>query len=89
VKILITRLGRPHNVKILITGNMGYVGPVVSESLRQAYPDAETIELIRLLAHLLTVGDSLPETTITAQHFGDIRRFPAAHQDSVIGAGGH
>ena len=30
-------------MRILITGNMGYVGPILARHLRQTHPDAELI----------------------------------------------
>ncbi|WP_238150583.1 hypothetical protein [Xanthomonas campestris] len=34
-------------MRILITGNMGYIGPVVARHLRQQYPDAWLVGLDR------------------------------------------
>ena len=34
---------RHKEMKILITGNMGYIGPCVVDHLRQSYPKAELI----------------------------------------------
>jgi len=30
-------------MRILITGNMGYVGPILARHLRQRHPDAELV----------------------------------------------
>jgi nucleoside-diphosphate-sugar epimerase len=64
-------------MKILITGNMGYVGPGVVRHLRARFPEAEIIGYDNgYLAHCLTTRDRLPETKLTAQYFGDTRDFP-------------
>jgi nucleoside-diphosphate-sugar epimerase len=65
-------------MKILITGNMGYVGPVVAAHLRARFPEAELIGYdLGLFAHCLTTTAGLPETVLDAQHFGDVRDLPA------------
>ncbi|MBN2266753.1 MAG: NAD-dependent epimerase/dehydratase [Candidatus Babeliaceae bacterium] len=64
-------------MKILIVGNLGYVGPGVVNQLRTSYPDAELIGFdIGYFAHCLTNTDFLPETKLNSQFFGDIRNFP-------------
>ena len=64
--------------RILITGNMGYVGPGVVRELRQAYPNAELIGYdLGLFAHCLTGTGRLPETYLDQQVFGDVRALPA------------
>jgi nucleoside-diphosphate-sugar epimerase len=66
------------SVKILITGNMGYVGPSVVSRLRTAYPDAELIGLdIGFFAHCLTHANLLPETCLSRQIFADVRNITA------------
>ena len=61
-------------MKILVTGNMGYVGPVVVEHLRSTYPDAVLIGLdAGFFAHCLTNADVLPESRLDSQHFVDVR----------------
>lgn len=66
-------------MRILITGNMGYVGPVVAAHLRATLPDAELIGYdAGLFAHCLTTPDPLPERALDAQHFGDVREIPPA-----------
>ena len=60
-------------MRILITGNMGYVGPVVVRHLRSVFPHARLIGLdLGLFAHNLT-GPTLPETLLDQQRFGDVR----------------
>ena len=61
-------------MKILITGNMGYVGPSVARYLRQARPDATLHGFDNgYFAHCLTGVDELPERRLDAQFFGDVR----------------
>jgi nucleoside-diphosphate-sugar epimerase len=61
-------------MKILITGNMGYVGPSVIAQLRSAYPDARLIGIdTGYFGHCLTAADSLPERLLDAQCFDDVR----------------
>ncbi len=71
-------------MRILITGNMGYVGPVLVRHLRQAHPHAELIGFdASYFAHCLTGARSLPEAILNEQHFGDIRDFPEQLLDGV------
>lgn len=63
-------------MKILITGNMGYVGPGVVSQLRKTYPNAELIGYdIAFFAHCLTNPPFLPEGKLNKQIFGDVRYF--------------
>lgn len=75
-------------MRILITGNLGYVGPVLTRHLRRVLPDAELIGFdAGYFAHCLTGANVLPETRIDAQHFGDLRSFPTrllAGVDAVV-----
>ena len=62
-------------MKILITGNMGYVGPSVVRALRRSYPDATLIGLDNgYFAHCLTNAEFLPECRVDIQYFADVRR---------------
>lgn len=71
-------------MRILITGNMGYVGPVVVERLRASHPDAELIGVdTGFFAHCLTTPDLLPETLLTTQHFADVRELDSKLLDGV------
>lgn len=64
-------------MKILITGNMGYIGPSVVKQFRAAYPDALLIGLdAGYFAHCLTDAQILPETRVDVQYFADMRRLP-------------
>lgn len=61
-------------MKILITGNMGYVGPSVASRLRAAFPGATLIGYdTAYYASCLTNADSLPERKLDVQLFGDVR----------------
>lgn len=63
--------------RILITGNMGYVGPGVVRHLRQEFPAAELIGFdMGFFAHCLTGAGRLPESRLDCQHFGDVRNLP-------------
>jgi nucleoside-diphosphate-sugar epimerase len=63
--------------KILITGNMGYVGPGVVSRLRNSFPDDVLIGAdAGYFGHCLTGAQSLPEAKLNIQHFVDIRALP-------------
>lgn len=65
-------------MKILITGNMGYVGPNVVRELRNAHPGATLVGLdIGYFGDKLTHSEILPEARLDAQHFADVRHFPS------------
>jgi len=71
-------------MNILITGNMGYVGPMVARQLRQSMPGV----VLRgydagFFAHCLTGAPSLPERLFDEQYFGDIRDLPASVLEGV------
>ncbi len=61
-------------MRILITGNMGYVGPAVVSHLRERHPGAELIGLdTGLFATSITTQGPAPETRLDVQRFGDVR----------------
>ena len=61
-------------MKIVITGNMGYVGPMVLRRLRESHPEAELIGFdAGYFAHCLTGPSRFPESRADIQYFGDIR----------------
>ena len=63
--------------KILITGNMGYVGPVLVRHLRRTVPDAVLIGLdTGYFASCITGAEILPECRVDLQCFADMRQFP-------------
>jgi len=64
-------------MRILITGNMGYVGPLVLRRLREAHPESTLIGYdIGYFAHCLTSPSRFPESRADIQYFGDIRQVP-------------
>jgi nucleoside-diphosphate-sugar epimerase len=64
-------------MKILITGNLGYIGPNVVRQLRQTHPAAELIGYdTAYFASALTSIEPLPEHELNAQYFGDVRAIP-------------
>ncbi len=63
--------------KILITGNMGYVGPVLVKHLRRTVPEATLIGLdTGYFANCVTGSAILPECRVDLQCFADMRQFP-------------
>jgi UDP-glucose 4-epimerase len=71
-------------MKILVTGNMGYIGPVLARHLRAHLPQAELHGFDSgYFAHCLTGAPLLPELLFDHQHFGDTREFPAELLDGV------
>lgn len=63
-------------MRILITGNMGYVGPGVIKNLRKSYPDAEIIGYdTGYFAKCLTNATYFPDAPLNQQIFGDVRNF--------------
>lgn len=60
-------------MRIVITGNMGYVGPVLVRHLRACFPDAELVGIDSgLFAHCLSV-DAFPERLLDRQIYADVR----------------
>jgi nucleoside-diphosphate-sugar epimerase len=74
--------------KILITGNMGYIGPTLVNVLKKSYPGVEITGLdLGFFGHCLTGADVLPETRIDYQFYADVRDITVEHlqgMDSVI-----
>lgn len=61
-------------MKILIVGNLGYIGPSVVNQLRETYPNGTLIGYdIGYFAHCLSNASYLPEIKLDQQIFGDIR----------------
>jgi nucleoside-diphosphate-sugar epimerase len=61
-------------MKILVTGNMGYVGPVLIRHLRRRFPDAVLAGFDSgFFGHCLTTVDPNPERYLDVQYFGDVR----------------
>jgi nucleoside-diphosphate-sugar epimerase len=65
-------------MRILITGNMGYVGPVVVRHIRETMPSAYLAGYDSgFFAHCLTTTNEAPERRLDAQRFGDVRAIRA------------
>lgn len=61
-------------MRIIILGNMGYVGPAVVNELRQSYPNSFLVGLdTGYFSHCLTGARRLPESLLDRQIFMDIR----------------
>ena len=71
-------------MKILITGNLGYVGPIVARHLRRAHPEARLVGYdSAFFAVNLSGAAVLPERTLDEQHYGDTRDIPGALLEGV------
>ncbi len=67
--------------RILVTGNMGYIGPSVVDALKAAYPGTQVSGLdTGYFAHCLTGARTLPEIRADQQYFADLRDL----QDDVL-----
>ena len=65
-------------MNILITGNMGYIGPSVVSHLRSCHTDAQLIGLdMGYFANCLTNAAILPECKVDLQYFADVRKVPS------------
>lgn len=64
-------------MKILITGNLGYVGSVLIKALRREYPKAKLIGFdTGFFTRNLTSKLYAPEIFLDQQVYGDVRKFP-------------
>ena len=71
-------------MRILITGNMGYVGSVLTSHLRSNHPAAELIGFdAGYFSHCLTGKGPIPEVALDRQHFGDVRNLSPALLEGV------
>jgi len=75
-------------MKILIAGNMGYIGPTVVRRFRESHPDAVLVGFdMGYFANCLTASDIFPECRLDFQYFGDVRKFAAdvlTNVDAVV-----
>ncbi len=63
-------------MKILITGNLGYVGPGLIKELRKYHPEATLIGYdIGYFAKHITNVSICPESFLDVQYYGDVRTF--------------
>ena len=61
-------------MRILITGNMGYIGPVVVKHFRRRFPGVYLVGFdMGYFATCLTGTKFLPECLLDFQYFGDVR----------------
>jgi nucleoside-diphosphate-sugar epimerase len=66
-------------MRILITGNMGYVGSVLTRYLKEHFLDAKIIGYdAGFFGHSLTGVDALPETLLAEHYYADVRDFNPA-----------
>ncbi len=71
-------------MKILITGNLGYVGPGLIKEFRSHYPSAQLIGYdAGYFAKHVTSTQIFPESYLDVQHFGDVRNFPESLLEGV------
>jgi nucleoside-diphosphate-sugar epimerase len=78
---LLAELGNKYEggtgLKILITGNMGYIGPRLLEQLRRSVPEAVLVGIdTGYFAHCLTGVTVFPESRLDLQYFADLRQLP-------------
>lgn len=70
--------------RVLITGNLGYVGPEVGKYLRKRHPNIQIIGYdTGFFAHSLTGVALYPENYLNQQIYGDIRDFSSDYLDDV------
>ena len=61
-------------MKILVTGNLGYIGPSVMLQLRRSYPLAQLVGMdLGFFAHCLTGVNAYPERVVDHQIYKDVR----------------
>lgn len=64
-------------MKVIVVGNLGYIGPSVISQFRSSFPDAELVGFdIGYFAHCLSNADHMPEVKLDRQIYGDVRTFP-------------
>lgn len=75
-------------MRILITGNLGYIGPVVVRHLRSAHDEAFLAGLdIGYFGNCVNTWYVLPERFLSVQHYADIRQVPNSvleHIEAVV-----
>jgi nucleoside-diphosphate-sugar epimerase len=71
-------------MKVLITGNMGYIGPVVARHFKSRYPEISLVGYdMGFFASCLTGTTNIPERFLSVQHFGDVRELGPEVFDGV------
>ena len=75
-------------MKILVTGNLGYVGPSVMLQLRRSYPSARLVGMdLGFFAHCFTGVQAFPESVLDHQIYKDVRdvnRYDFEGFDTVV-----
>ena len=71
-------------MRVLLAGNLGYVGSVLVRHLRRAFPEATLIGYDNgYFAHCLTNAHESPERHVNQQFWGDIRRIDPGMLEGV------
>lgn len=71
-------------MRVLVTGNMGYIGPVLARFFAREFPLAELVGFdAGFFGHCLTASDSLPEVLYARQYYGDIRELPPSVLEGI------
>jgi len=71
-------------MKILIVGNLGYVGPLVVRHLNSTHKNAELIGFdTGYFSHIITTKERDPDTYLSVQYYGDVREFPEHLLDDI------
>ncbi|WP_027527904.1 NAD(P)-dependent oxidoreductase [Bradyrhizobium sp. Ec3.3] len=71
-------------MRVLITGNMGYVGSVLTRFLKSKDPGIEIMGYDSgFFGHCLTGAESIPEACLTRQYIGDVRELTPAILDEA------
>lgn len=69
-------------MRILVNGNLGYIGPIVIAHLRRIFPDAHLVgNDSAWFAHCLTTPEPVPERRLDEQRYTDVRRLEAGDLD--------
>jgi nucleoside-diphosphate-sugar epimerase len=81
---VINQIKLENNLKVFITGNMGYVGPVLNRVLMELFPKIEIVGFdAGFFGHSLTGADFTPEQGVSVQYFGDVRDIQPAMLNGV------
>ena len=71
-------------MNILITGNTGYIGPVVISALKKKYPHYKYIGIdTGFFVHNLMTNDELPDRKFNVQYWEDVRNIPINIFDNI------
>ncbi len=71
-------------MKILITGNMGYIGPVLVKHLKTKMPQAKLVGFDNAyFSGCITGAEIIPEHLVDLQNFGDVREIKKEVFDDI------